>query len=101
MVKNVPITTNGEKQLLWKFLEISVTIIGAAALLATAINAWVVRDYLEFKQTSSVRWEKEASRDAFRDEQIRWQQEVLRQVAKKLDIVVPPPPARAIQPLAE
>lgn len=83
---------NGEKKILWWIVGIAVTIIASGSITAAAAAGWVAKDYLEFKQTSSKRWEREARGDSRRDAWIRWQGAVLEALAKEHGIKVPPQP---------
>ena len=85
-------SSNGEKRMLWRLLEIAVMLIGGAATVATAINVWAVKDYLDFKATTARRWEEEAKRDTRQDVWIRWQSKVLIALAKEHKLSVPDPP---------
>ena len=84
--------SNGEKKILWRLLEVALAFGAAVAVIATTLNAWVVKDYLSFKRQSDERWRLEATTDAARDERDRWQQVTLKAIADKMQIPVPDPP---------
>ena len=91
-VAHAIVASNGEKRLLWRFLEILIAVCGIGALMLGALNMWAIRDYLEFKQISAQRWHADALSDQRRDDRHRWEQRVLLKIADKLQIEVDQPP---------
>ncbi len=85
---------NGEKRILWRFVNILIAVCATGALLLGALNAWAIKDYLDFKQSYARELAERARGDAQRDERQKWQEAALAAIAAKLDITIPPPPPR-------
>jgi hypothetical protein len=85
---------NGEKRILWRFVNILVAVCATGALLLGSLNAWAVRDYLQFKDSYAQHETNRLAVEAATRERMKWQEAALSAIAMKLDIPIPPPPQR-------
>ncbi len=84
------IVPNGEKALLWKGLIGLLTLVVSAS---TAVAAWAIQDYLDFKERYSIEVQAHVRDDARLLERLRWQEATLQAICGKLDIRCPTPPS--------
>ena len=87
-----PEISNGEKRVLWRFVNVLIAICAAGALLLGTINGWAIKDYLDFKEDHAQMERQNVSYRAAMLERMKWQETVFLAIAKKMGIPVPPPP---------
>jgi hypothetical protein len=84
--------SNGEKRILWRFVNVLIAICATGALLLGTLNAWAIRDYLEFKGQYAREMSERDKAQAALQERLKWQEAALVAIAAKLEIVIPSPP---------